>query len=281
MLILLLLGIFAETILLDPGFYISRLNSTDYFDEIGREIDYGFLNLSMMTTIPLEVFEETVSGTAIVEMGNANIYQAMNYMRYKSDKLDDALDLETVKRPLYRFIEEYSSENEIELDDTQWALIDEAAEDAAAIITNHTVLFNINAVKKYNEFQSFRLAVYFFCRYWYFFLLACIACVILLAVLNFRRLRRVYLWAGSSAIAASLMVTIPAAMALIYRIPYRFNIGTYYLKKALETFALGYINYFLYSGITLFILGTISLLAYLHLSKKASERRHSRYNLDA
>jgi len=60
---------------------------------------------------------------------------------------------------------------------------------------------------------------------------------------------------------------------LAYRIPYRFNIGTPYLKKALEVFTLGYIRYFMYSGITLLVLGIVSLFVYLRLSKLASLNR--------
>jgi hypothetical protein len=276
-LVLLQLGLFARTILLSPDYYAKRLTTTDYYQALREEIDKGLADLSLITSIPAEILTDTVSNEAVNALSSNNILEATHFMKYKTDEVENTLDGSDIEASLNDFIDDYAAQNGFEVDDDQRAQIHEVAEQVVSIVTNHTVLFNINAVKRFGEFQRFRRIIYLFYSYWYFFALAAALCIAALFALNPIRLRRGYLWAGSSMIASSLMTIIPAMLALLYRIPYRFNIATSYLKTALQAFTLGYIRFFLFAGFTLLITGLLSLVLYVHLSKQVMLQRRVRF----
>ena len=268
-LILLQFGLFINMVLLNPEFYIGRLNATNYYQELRAEIDLGLENLSMITSIPVKVLTDTIKDDAIVELSNHNINEAADFMKYKTDIVENSVDVKTIEYPLNLFIEDYAERNDLELEKTQIEQINDVAADVAGIVSNHTVLFNINAVKNYKEFQRFQSLIFLFYKNWYLTALASILCIAFLAALNTRRFRRVLLWTGSSMIAASLMTIIPTVLALVYRIPYRLNIATIYLNNAVKAFTLGYIQFFLSTGSILCLLGILCLIMYMNLSNQA------------
>jgi hypothetical protein len=273
-LVLVQFGLFARTILLSPDYYSKRLATTDYYQELQQEIDHGLEDLSLITSIPVEAM--AVSNETIHDLSSNNIFQTTQFMKYKIDDVKNTMDDAAVKASLNSFIDDYAARHDFKVDNDQRKQIKEVAEMVVSIVTNHTVLFNIGAVKRFGEFQRFRRIIYIFYTYWYFFALVALLCISALFILNLKRLRRGFLWTGSSMIASSLMTIIPALLALIYRIPYRFNIATSYLKTALKAFTLGYIGFFLFSGLALFITGVLSMLLYVHLSKQAMLKRMER-----
>jgi hypothetical protein len=274
-LVLLQFGLFARTVLLSPDYYGKQLGKTSYYRELREEIDNGLANLSLITSIPAEILTNTVSDNAVNALSSNNIFETIQFMKFKTDSVENTMDGKAIEASLNDFIDDYASQNGFAVDDEQRAQIKEVAAQVASIATNHTVLFNINAVKKFGEFQRFRRIIYLFYSYWYFFALAAALCVAALFALNSKRFRRAFLWAGSSMIAASLMTIIPAILALLYRIPYRFNIATTYLKTALRAFTLGYIRFFLFGGLALLTTGVLGLVLYVHLSNQAMLRHEN------
>ncbi len=271
-------GLFVQFTFLNPVFYIHQLETTDYYKELGEDIHFGMRNLSMITSIPVEVLTDTIKSEAIIELSIDNIYKATDYMKYKTEVVESTIDLETIAYPLQRFIEAYAQEHAIKLDEAQREQIDDVAIEAANIVNNHVILFNISAVKHLGEFQRFRKIVFLIYVNWFVPALISILCIASLVALNLKRKRRVFLWSGSSMIAASLMILIPVAMALVYRIPYRLNIGTPYLKNALKAITLGYLQFFLSSGSILLVVGILSLLLYVRGVKGTGVSTHTEHD---
>lgn len=271
-LILLLFGLFVKMILLNPDYYINELQGTSYYKQLREEIDSGLVDLSLYTSIPVEVLVDAVKDDSIKTLSVNDITLAMQYMKYRVEDVVSIMDSKPIETSLNNFIDDYAAQNDLEVDDELRLQMKEVADQVANIVSNHTVLFNINAVKRFGDFQRFRKIVSLFYDHWYAFLLAALLCMFSLFTLSHRHLHRGFLWSGSSMIAASLMVVIPAALGMLYRVPYRFSIATSYLKTALRVFTLGYFRFFIFGGLLMLIIGFLCLILYMYLGNNARLR---------
>jgi hypothetical protein len=257
---------------LNGNFYKTVLEKSDYFILIREEIDYGFKNLSMITSIPEEIFISSVKDTEIKELSYKNISSAENYMRYKNIYVDSKLDTSVLFSGLERYSKNYARENNIKIDAAFEKQILAVAQDSGKVIDNHAVLFNISGVDKYSQFQVFRKVLNIFSRNLMVWVILVCILIILLALLNDGRIRRTLLWIGSSFVPAALMTLVPAALSIYYKIPYKLAVDTSYLKLALQDISLEYIKYFIITGSLYIIIGIINLCIYTYLSNRTYEK---------
>jgi hypothetical protein len=262
--ILMQLSFFSSLKVLNGDFYKSTLSKNDYFHLVRKDIDFGFKNLSMITSIPEETFTSSVSDAAIIDLANRNIDITESYMKYDTNYIDNKIDTVPINNNLQKYVEK----NNIKIDADLKNQLLTVSQDAGNIINNHTILFNINAVDKYPQFQSFRKAIYLLYSTKIISIFAILLMVTLLALLNKRRPRRVFLWIGSSLIPAAIITLVPSILALYYRIPNRFSIDSAYLNLALRDISLGYIKYFIVTGIIVLLIGIACMCTYTYLSAK-------------
>ena len=142
----------------------------------------------------------------------------------------------------------------------------DVSKEAGDIINNYVVLFNISAVDKYPQFQSFRKLIYLVYSIKILSLVAVFLMITLLVFLNRKTPRRIFLWIGSSFIPAAIMTLVPSILALYYKIPNRFAIDSLYLNLALKDITLGYIKYFTITGIIVLLIGICCMFIYTHLN---------------
>jgi hypothetical protein len=271
-LILMQISFFIDNKVLNGDFYKAVLQKSDYFTLMRKEIDYGFKNLSMITSIPEEVFTSSVKDVEIKELSYKNISSAENYMKYKNSYVDNKWDISALSGSLEKYSENYAKDNNIKIDAAFKKQVLAVTQDSSKIIENHAVLFNISAVDKYSEFQVFRKVLNIFTKsLMWLVILVCIL-VVLLALLNRRRAGRTFLWIGSSFIPAALMTLVPSALAMYYKIPYKFAVNTPYLKLVLKDISLEYIKYFIITGSLFMFIGIINLWIYTYLGNRAYEK---------
>jgi hypothetical protein len=271
-LILMQISFFINNKVLNGDFYKAVLQKGDYFTLMRKEIDYGFKNLSMITSIPEEIFSISVKDDEIKELSYRNITSAENYMKYKNSYVDNKWDTSVLSSSLEKYSENYAKENNIKIDAAFEKQILAVVQDSGKIIENHAVLFNISAVDKYAQFQVFRKVLNIFSRSLMGWVILVCILMILLALLNRRRAGRTFLWIGSSFIPAALMTLVPSALAMYYKIPYKFAVDTSYLKLALKNISLEYIKYFIITGSFFIIIGIINLCIYTYLSNRTYEK---------
>lgn len=267
---------FINNRLLNGEFYKGVLNKSDYFSLMRKEIDFGFQNLSMMTSIPEDVFKNALSNSDYKNLSYINMESAESYMKYESEYIDNKVDTKVFSDSVKNYVENYAKENNVVIDDTLTSQMDQIISDAGNIVDNHAVLFNIAAVEKYPEFQKFRSVLHLIDKNTVTSIFVVAILMIILILLNTNRPRRSFLWIGSSFIPASIMMLVPSILALIYRIPYRFAVDTSYLKEALKVISMGYIFYFIQAGLMFLILGVCCMLIYTFLSNLAHEKRVAR-----
>jgi hypothetical protein len=223
----------------------------------------------MVTSIPEEIFINSVSDDAVKSLSIKNISSAESYMKYKNKYVDSKFDTSMLLDNVKKYSEKYAQENKVKLDSAFEKQIAAIAEDAGKVINNHAVLFNINAVEKYPQFQSFRSVLNKLYNLRITSVIFTAILIALLVLLNKTRLRRCFLWIGSSFITAAIITLVPSLLAIAYRIPYKFAVSTPYLKLALRDISSAYIKYFITTSSIFLIAGIINLFLYTHLSNKA------------
>ena len=273
--VILQICVFTNVCLLNGDFYKNALNKGEYFTYVKSDIELGFNSLSMVTSIPKSVFSTSINDGYIKDLAYSNIDNMTSYMKSTSSYKEDKINTNVFESNVKKYIEDYSATNKIAVSSDLSSQITTISKQASDITRNHALLFNVRAVEKYSEFQSVRKISDLFYSNFISVIIIVIVLISLLAFLNRRRKRRTFFWVGSSLIPSSFMVLIPSILALIYKIPYRFTIGTKYIDEALKFITLGYIYCFLASGLILLFIGIFLLWLYNFYSKKASERRRT------
>lgn len=259
------LSFFTNLKVLNGNFYKNTLDKSDYFSLMRKDINFGFKNLSMITSIPENIFISSVSNEAILKLSSKDISSAEDYMKYKSKYTNNKIDTMLIYANLLKHVQ---TEN-IKVDADLKNQLLEVSQDAGNIINNYVVLFNIGAVDKYPQFQSFRKLIYLAYSIKIISIAVVLFLVALLVFLNRKIPRKAFLWIGSSFIAAAIITLVPSFLALYYKIPYRFAIDSAYLNLALRDITLGYIKYFTTTGIIVLFLGISCVFIYNYLNNKS------------
>ncbi len=266
-----LVSMFTRNVLLSSEFYINNLEKSDYFQLLRSEIDYGFKNYSMVTSVPERVFVKSVSDKDIKDLTISNIKNTMEYMKKSREYIDDKLESKVLDENLEVFINDYAKENNMIVNEALKNQMGLVSEEASNIVNNHSVIFDLASVIKYGEFQKFREIIFTTYDKLPPLIITALILIIILILLNIKTLYSSLLWVGGCFISSALMVLVPSIMGLLYKIPYRFGVGNGYLKEALKEFALGYIRFFLISGSVFLITGIVMLLIYSIKYKKIAQ----------
>jgi hypothetical protein len=258
------LSFFVSFKVLNGEFYKNALNKNNYYSLMRKDIDYGFKNLSLITSIPAEIFEASVSNDDIIKLSNKNISSAEIYMNNTNKYIDSKIDTTLISDNLQTYVKK----NNITVDENLKNQLLAVTNDAGNIINNYAILFNINAVDKYPQFQSLRRLLYLINNIKIVSAIAVLLLIALLVFLNKKALLKMLLWIGSSFIPAGMITLIPSILALYYNVPNRFAINSAYLKVALRDISLGYINYFMLAGVAVLLIGICCMCTYSYLTNK-------------
>ncbi len=239
------LSIFTRTTMLSPSFYMHRLDKASYFTYLDQEIQAGFKNYSLITSIPEIVFSSAVDSDEIRSLTEQNIENTMAYIKHERDYEDVKLDQSGIDSAVRKYAAELTGE------ESQLSTVTQEASD---IVNSHAVLFDVSAVKKYSQFQSLRTAMYML----YSSIYAIGAFLFALGMVLFLSSRKTpgafQLWLGGSLIASSLIILVPTVMGFLFNVPYRFAVENYYLKVGLSSIMVGYLD-------SLAVIGAIMLAA--------------------
>ncbi|MCM1990518.1 hypothetical protein [Oceanirhabdus seepicola] len=263
-----LVSMFTRNVLLSSEFYINNLEKSDYFQLLRSEIDYGFKNYSMVTSIPESVFVQSVSDKDIKDLTINNIENTMEYIKASREYVDVKLETKALDENLQIFINNYAKENNMIINEELKKQMEVVSKESSNIVNKHSIIFDLASVIKYREFQKFREGIFIIYDKFLPLIITTLILTIILILVNIKTLYSSLLWVGGCFIASSLMVIVPSIMGLLYKIPYRFGVGNDYLKVALKEFALGYINFFLMVGTIFFITGILMLLIYSKAHRK-------------
>jgi hypothetical protein len=262
------LNFFVNFKALNGDFYKNTLNKSDYFSLMRKDIDFGFRNLSMITSLPEEIFISSVSDGDILHLAYENLNSAEDYMKYNTKYIDNKIDTKII----YDNLQTYAQKHNIKVDDNLKNELLAVSEDAGNIINNHAILFNINEVDKYPQFQTLKRLIHLLSIITILPFAAVFLLIILLLLLNRKTPIKMFLWTGSSLIPAAIMTLIPCILALFYNTPNRFPVDNAYLKVALSDISLGYIKCFTITGVIVLLVGICCMYIYTHLNNKCHNK---------
>ena len=103
--IIMQLSLFANFKVLNGDFYKNTLNKSDYFSLMRKDINFGFKNLSMVTSIPEDVFISSVNNDAIIKLAYKNIDSAEDYMKYNNKYTSNKIDTMIIYANLLKYVQ--------------------------------------------------------------------------------------------------------------------------------------------------------------------------------
>jgi hypothetical protein len=272
--------IFMKQVLLNASDLNQQLEGSLYYNQIEESLSANFRTLSLETSLPEEVFvEAAMDPYGLRELARTNNEQVLNYLIDPEATYATTNNRNIFVEPVTTYVENYAAEHKQPFDESLQAQTDAIIDEATALISSHTMLFNLDNVMPYPQFQTFRKILQTVLFYFYLVPLAFFLVAGALFCLNWKRPHRSLIWIGSSLVSGSAFVIIPAIVALSLKIPQRITVSTDYINTALRMLAMHYTTFLLVAGGLVFFLGTACLVGYNLISKakRAAYRQNCAY----
>lgn len=272
--------IFMKQVLLNASDLNQKLDDSPYYTQVEESLSAKFKTLSLETSIPENIFvEAAMDQYGLQQLARTNNEQALNYLIDPDASYKAATDRSMFEEPVTAYVQSYAAEHNQPFDEglqTQTATI---IDEATAIVGSHTMLFNLDNVIAFPQFQTVRKILQTVLAYFYLVPLAFFLIAGALVGLNWKLPHRSLIWIGSGLVSGSAFVIIPAIVALSLKIPQRITVSADYINTALRTLALHYTTFLLGSGALVFVLGISCLVGYNLISKakRAAYRRERAY----
>lgn len=268
--------IFMKQVLLNASDLNQQLDDSPYYTQVEESLSAKFKTLSLETSIPEVIFvEAAMDQYGLQQLARTNNEQALNYLIDPDASYEAATDRSMFEEPVTAYVQSYAAEHNQPFDEglqTQTATI---IDEATAIVGSHTMLFNLDNVIAFPQFQTVRKMLQTVLASFYLVPLAFFLIAGALVSLNWKLPHRSLIWIGSGLVSGSAFVIIPAIVALSLKIPQRITVSADYINTALRTLALHYTTFLLGSGALVFVLGIACLVGYNLISKakRAAYRR--------
>ena len=272
--------IFMKQVLLNVSDLNQQLDDSPYYTQVEESLSAKFKTLSLETSIPEEVFvEAAMDQYGLQQLARTNNEQALNYLIDPDASYEAATDRGMFEEPVTAYVQSYAAEHNQPFDEGLQAQTATIIDEATAIVGSHTMLFNLDNVIAFPQFQTVRKMLQTVLAYFYLVPLAFFLIAGALVGLNWKLPHRSLIWIGSGLVSGSAFVIIPAIVALSLKIPQRITVSADYINTALRTLALHYTTFLLGSGALVFVLGISCLVGYNLISKakRAAYRRERAY----
>ena len=272
--VLLQVSAFEHLTMLNGKFYKNIVSKNEFKTLLTKEIDFGFKNLSITTSIPESTIKDSFKSDLISKITNNNIDSTVNYFKDNKPYKATTLSSSDINTKINQYIESYAKKDNLKINDDIKQQMSVVAKDANSLVNNHAALLNVEMVSKYDQFQNIRKVIMLIYKGLFINIIAILLITIFLLLINNSKDKEGnkrntgLLWIGGSIIAASLISLVPSLMALYFKIPSRVNIEISYLKVFLKYALNGYIQNFLMMGAGLFAFGLLlSIIEYIRLNK--------------
>ena len=272
--------IFMKQVLLNDSDLNQQLDDSPYYTQVEESLSAKFKTLSLETSIPEEVFvEAAMDQYGLQQLARTNNEQALNYLIDPDASYEAATDRSMFEEPVTAYVQSYAAEHNQPFDEGLQVQTATIIDEATAIVGSHTMLFNLDNVIAFPQFQTVRKMLQTVLAYFYLVPLAFFLIAGALVGLNWKLPHRSLIWIGSGLVSGSAFVIIPAIVALSLKIPQRITVSADYINTALRTLALHYTTFLLGSGALVFVLGIACLVGYNLISKakRAAYRRDRAY----
>ncbi|MDB6353432.1 hypothetical protein PH235_07640 [Trichococcus sp. K1Tr] len=275
--------IFMKQVLMSASDLNKQLEESSYYIKVEESLTAELKTLSLETSIPEEVFVgAAMHQNSLQQLARTNTEQVLNYLIDPDATYSTTTARRLFAEPVTTYVEGYAAEQNQPFDESMQAQTDYIIDEATAIVGSHTMLFNLDNVIAFPQFQTARKMLQTVLAYFYLVPLAFFLIAGALVCLNWKLPHRSLIWIGSGLVSGSAFVIIPAIVALSLDIPQRITVSTDYINTALRALAMHYTTFLLVTGAVVFFLGIACLVGYNQISKakRAAYRQHRDYGTE-
>lgn len=259
-LIILQLSFFTRGVLLNAKFYENSLLKTDYYSNLKAQIEEGFKHLSLMTSVPEDIFKGTITESYLKSQSYKSIESALEYMKGNVKELNNNLDTSEIENNLNKNIKEYAQKKGLKLTAQNTKEIEKISKDAGNLINNHGNLLNLKSLTNSNKFLQFRFILQKLYLNTVVIALVNIILILLLLAINFKNINTYIEWTSFSMISSSFFTAFPPALLYFSNKFNNLAVANQYLKEGLISILKGASKYLMINGLILFFIGVLLLI---------------------
>jgi hypothetical protein len=260
--------IFMKQVLMNASDLNQQLEDSPYYTQVEESLSAKFKTLSLETSVPEEIFvEAAMDQYGLQLLAHTNNEQALNYLIDPDATYATTTSRSLFVEPVTAYVESYAADHNQPFDESLQAQTAAIIDEATAIVGSHTMLFNLDNIIAFPQFQTFRKMLQTVLAYFYLVPLTFFLIAGALVSLSWKLPHRSLIWIGSGLVSGSAFVIIPALVALSLKIPQRISVSADYINTALRTLAMHYTTFLLVAGAMVFFLGTACLVGYNLISK--------------
>ena len=246
-------SLFLRATLLSESFYLDIIATPTYMSKVTAAIKQDFQMQSSYSGIPEEVFEETLSDGELHTMLRAHIRNAVSYLNVGGAYAEPEYPRESIKAPMYAFLDRYAAENALELTAADYALVDEVIDDAGKVIQKNICLIDLKLVNERAMFIRMMDFVRLGARISTLSLFVLFLSLGLLVPLQgVRRWRQWLTWMMVGLWFPGAVFAVPATVLAATGLTGRLAIDTPYLKYFIDSVLQQTNQYFLLNGLLIF-----------------------------
>lgn len=259
---LVLIGsLFLQNTLFSTSYYKNVTESEIFIPLLKQAVANDMKAQSSYVGVPLETLTAGLEDNDLRTSLDSHVDKLLIYLLQKGDFTKSTYPSDLFKKQLEIFIKAEGIKGDYTPTAEQYTLLEDVAKDSSVITQRVVNLVNMDLVKDVSEFKRLhRLAIIMRMLTW-----PAIASLIvllgLLFIIHRKKVTRAVLFAFSAfwIVGASLMV--PSIIVMFTGIAKRLSIQTPYLKYAIDTWLTAANQIILYTGIAIFAISTIVLLA--------------------
>lgn len=259
-LIILQLSFFIRGSLLNAEFYENSLLKTNYYSDLKTQIEEGFKHLSLMTSVPEDIFKGAITESFLKAQSSKSIGLALEYIKGNVKELNNTLDTSEIENNLNRNIKEYAQKKGLKLTTQNTKEIEKISKDAGALINNHGNLLNFKPLTNSNKFLQFRFIVQKLYSNTLIIGLVNIILILLLLAINFRNMNTAIEWTSFSMISSSFFTALPPALLYFSNKFNNLAVANQYLKEGIIALLKEASKYLMINGLIMFFIGVLLLI---------------------
>jgi hypothetical protein len=267
------IGLFIRNRVYSLNYYISKMDSLNFYNSVSTNSIKSLSNLSRITNIPMEVFLPFAEEEWIKRETYNYLTQLFEYLTFKENSLYDINSYE----PAQSFdekLEAYLKANGAILDAAGKKEVEEVRLQAIKIVEGNIKAFDLKHITKAEAVQNFREAISLIYSGIYVYMGTLGLMLSLLLICGKKYCYSILSWYGYAAAAAGMLVL------FFSLVPYKLNymldmsiIEDGHLRELIVTVMKDGYKYFVNAGITVAAIGAVlTILPYArHLNVKSEE----------
>ncbi|MEQ8196621.1 MAG: hypothetical protein ABRQ27_01190 [Clostridiaceae bacterium] len=247
-------SLFIKLTLLNESYYKRVFGSEVYISRVMGDLKENMQVFAVTNAVSYEIVEKNLNEALVKEQIDNNMSSILSFLKSNDETYKSAGNIDE----LNKFKESMAKDIKEKYPYAKDAEIKSAVTEAVRVIDNNCSFFDFSRVSSAGAVKSVR-RVFNMVDKLYFTPVLLFMVVIFLFLFKSRgyELGERLLWTGSGILAAALILVIPSAMLLAFKIPDRLAVDIEHVNYAVKTFLTFFGEFFLIFGVVMTVAGII------------------------